>query len=91
MEYNYSFYKKIRYFIIYKCYNIFFTLEIFYIIFTSWYNKQNLSVLSLKKLRIAIKQYNIIHITLLKASMEHKHKGIYFERVCGNTVKTMLW
>jgi len=35
---------------------------------------------SIKKLKIAIKQYNIIHITLLKASMEYKHKRIYFER-----------
>jgi len=35
--------------------------------------------MSIKKLKIAIKQHNIIHTTLLKAFMEYKHQKIYFE------------
>jgi len=43
-----------------------------YDIWRSTYDKQNPSV-STKKQRIAIKEYNIIHTTLLKAFMEYKH------------------
>jgi len=46
-------------------YFIFCILEIFHIIYTSWYDKQNLPM-SIKKLKNAIKQYNVIYITLLK-------------------------
>jgi len=49
-------------------YSIFFTFEVFHIICTAWYNKQNLSI---KKLRIAILNNTTLFIAiLLKASMK---------------------
>jgi len=80
MGYVYIFYKKTLFYkknvnIIVVIYYIFSTLEVFHIAHIADCDKQNFFV-SIMKLRIIIKQRNIIYIKLQETSMECKHYKI---------------